>query len=54
MGGYNNINIKGTLAQWLEHHTDDFKGSYCEGHWFKSSMCPHQKKKKRLRNGGRI
>lgn len=20
MGGYNNINIKGTLAQWLEHH----------------------------------
>ena len=20
MGGYTNINIKGTLAQWLEHH----------------------------------
>ena len=20
MGGYNNIKIKGTLAQWLEHH----------------------------------
>ena len=39
MGGYDNINNQRHISSVVRVSHNDFKGSYCEGHWFKSSMC---------------